>query len=445
MKKWLLAIFMALSGAPLQAGEAIPVWLEAQLPDRSVLQHPGVYPLKDGKLLGVGVGTAAKSMRESHAIRFSLQKAERDATYRIAKYLYPDEFSRHKTVAVDIRRRYRVFESSASEPERESHVAVVVDAGDVSVRPMLDASVIVDASRTNLPAEMFYYLRDPLVQLGGGHIDSFGEGWIAVAVGVAPLLGEDSPAERDAFKRARAEAGKALAETIFGSHFQVQEEGGESQSGRNGNAAFREWTQRTTREQIEGHLHHAVEAGYWHTDDGHVAVVLAVSDSPLDSLMSSLPFQDDAQMDIPDYPDWDVEPQWEFVLLSYPRLLNGGALVYPEPPGIYAVGIGVANLVGNPANDQINAPKAAEIDARRQIIKYLSGFSTQSDTKTTEEIEVIFAENGMESSSAIERLRKTTRENTAGIIRGLRKVGSWKSMDGKLLYQMHVVKIGNSD
>ena len=170
MRKCLWAIVLILSSFSIQAGESIPAWVEEQLTDRTILHTPGVYPLKDGFLLGVGLGESNSSMRESSSIRHSLQKAERDATYRIARHLYPDDFARHKTVSVDVRHKYRIFELPAQSPRQSSYVAVVVNTEDVFIRPLLDASVIVNANKVILPPEMCFYLQDPLLQLGGGRI-----------------------------------------------------------------------------------------------------------------------------------------------------------------------------------------------------------------------------------------------------------------------------------
>lgn len=436
----LLFLFLFFSSLS-PGGEPLPTWLAEQLSDPTVIAKPGVYALKDSRLLGVGQGKVHESLRDTRGQRTALNSAEHDAKQRIAQYIHPEIFKKYKTVAVEIGHVARVFERPPTPGNSLAYVGLVADPADVTVVPVLDASVILGAEKVVVAPEMFGYLEDPLLQMGGGRIFSRDAGWIVVGVGVAPLFGDDSVAERDAMKRARLEAGKAIAEAVFGSSFEVLEQEAESQIERDGIINMRQWASRRTRESIEGELQHAEEVGHWLTDDNHVAVVIAVSNQPLNASMQFGVSQTGDIPEMPEYPDWEVTPQWEYVLFSRPRLLKGGAIIYPDPDGIWAVGVGAAKLTGNPAHDQMNAPRAAEMDARRNIIKYLSGFSTQSNTEEIEEVAVIFAENGLKSSSVVESLQKTTREKASGLVRGLRKVGSWKSMDRKLLYQVLIVEL----
>ena len=426
----------------LHGGESSPAWLKEQLSDMGVLTKPGVYPLKDSRLLGVGQGKVHSSLRDTYAQRSALNSAEHDAEQRIAKYLFLDMFEKYEKVSIKLRHATRVYEHPPMPDQPTAYVAIVVNCDDVSATPILDVSIILNAENVILPAAMLPYLEDPLLQLGGGRIYSYKDGWLVLGVGVAPLFGNDSLAERDAVKRARLEAGKALTETIFGSNFDVMEQEAELQIEHDGIASFRQWSSRRTRETIEGELKRALEIGSWYTDDDYVAIVMAVSDMPLESDLANIPSpQNGNDTSIPDYPDWEVEPRWEFALISYPRLLHGGAILYPDSDGLWGIGVGAAKLTGNLANDQINAPRAAEMDARRNLVGYLSGFSTKSDTVAMEEIESILSENGMESTEIIESLRKLTKEKTTGMIRDLQKSGTWKSLDRKLLYQMHVVAV----
>lgn len=437
---WLFLIILSVA-SPIYAGETIPGWLGEQLPDRSVLVKPGVYTLKNGKLLGVGQGTLNTSLRGSQGSRMALDSAEYDAKQRVARHLFPDDFSKYKTISVEMRHSQRVFEQTATNTNKIAYVAIVVDADDVSAKPLLDASVILDVKKVVVPQGMFSYLEDPLLQLGGGKIFSYKNGWLAVGIGLAPLFGKGSVAERDAMKRARLEAGKALTDTIFGSDFSVMEQEAESQIERDGIVQVWQWSNRRTRESIEGTLKQAAEVGYWFTDDDHIAIVVAVSNLPLDPSLVSNTLQSDGDLDIPDYPDWDVEPDWEYALFSHPRLLKGGAILYHDSGEWWAVGVGAAKLTGNPANDQMNAPRAAQLDAQRNIIKYLVGFSSKSNSESVEEIMIIMAGNGAESSSILESLQKITNERANGFIRNMRKGGSWKSLDKKLLYQVHAVNV----
>lgn len=404
--------------------------------------EPGVYPQPDGKLLGVGAGKLHSSLRATHAARAALNAAERDAKRRIARYLFPNEFADGKSIVIDIRGSVRVQEMPAGN-NTPALVAILAAPAGVSVRSQADASVIVDARQVAVAPAMFSWLTDPLLQLGGARIYEYRDGWLAVAVGQAPLSGGDSIAERNALKAARVEAGKNLADVIFGSTLNVLEDEAESVQERNGIASMRQWTRSVTRETIEGKMNHAVEAGHWFTNDDYAAVVLVVSQPQLEPefLAGYHDNSSDNEQTIPEYPDWDVEPEWEFVLLDCPRLLRGGAVLYPQPDGLWAVGVGAGKLSGNVATDRINAPRAAEMDARGNIIKYLTGFSTASKTEDVRELEIILDQNGLESSSVIESLQKVTREQTTGRIHDLRRVGSWKSLDGKLLYQIHIVNL----
>lgn len=237
---------------------------------------------------------------------------------------------------------------------------------------------------------------------------------------------------------------KTMTETIFGSNFDVMEKEAESQIERDGIVQMRQWSSKRTRESIAGTLQQVAEVGHWVTDDDHVAVVMAVSNLPLESsLVVTIP-PADADLKIPDYPDWNVEPDWEYVLLTHPRLLKGGAILYPDSGEWWVIGVGAAKLTGNQANDQINAPRAAEMDARRNIIKYLVGFSSKSNTDSLEELQTVINDSGMESSTLIESLNKMTQERANGFIRNMRRVGLWKSEDRKLLYQVYVIDISNA-
>lgn len=425
---------LALSSC-LRAGESVPKWLTNEMPNPSQATTPGVYELKNGKLLGVGSAKISSSMRESKAVHTAFDSAERDAKRRIAKRLFPEEFERHKNLSIELSHAQRVFEHS-NKGKTEVIVGVMVAPNDVSVVPLFEESVILDAREVRVAPEFFRYLEDPMLQLGDGRIFSHNDGWIALGVGVAALTGSDSIAERDAMKRARLDAGKQLSEAIFGSAFSVDELAGESQVERDGLIRIREWAKRRTRETIEGEFKNAVEVGHWFTEDDHIAVVMAVAAPPLQIKPVLL---DDAEEDIPDFPDWDVDPEWEYLLLSRPHLLRGGAVLYPDAGQLWAVGVGAAKLTGNSANDQINAPRAAEMDARRNLVRYLAGFSSKSSVDDIEEIGVFAAENGIESSAIIESLQKLTQEKASGLVRNLRKGGSWKSEDRKLLYQVHVV------
>lgn len=416
-----------------------------QLPDKTALSKPGVYPLKDGYLLGVGQAMLHSALRDSLTSRTALNLAERDAKRRIARHLYPEVFANHQNVSVNIRLAQRVHEQMSVNNAQVAYVAIVVNEKDVTVIPLPDTSVILDAKKVFIPPEMLYYLQDPLLQLGGGRVFSYEEGWIIIGVGVAPLFGDDSIAERDAMKRARIDAAKAITEAVFGSNFQMLEQEAENSLERDGVISIRKWSQRRTRESIEGELNNAVEVGYWLTDDEHIAVVMAASDIPLNHSTYSMTEQTIEETGIADYPDWEVEPQWEYPLLAHPRLLKGGAIVYPNSETLWVVGVGAAKLTGNLANDRINAPRAAQMDASRHIIRYLVGFSSHSHIHNIVEVEKIWDENGLESSSIIESLKKITKENATGMVRELRSIGTWKSQDCNLLYQAYVMPFKITD
>lgn len=433
----LLLVTLFFGCACTQAAESIPDWLAAQLPDKTVLKKPGVHPLSNGDLLGVGQGSAHESLRDIQASRVALDMAERDAKLRIAKYLYPEMFARHKNVAIDITHLFRVFEQRANTAGAKAFVAIVVNSGDVSARPVLDDSVILDAKRVYLSPEALAYLQDPILQLGGGRIFTHKDGWIAVGVGVSPIFGGDSLAERDAMKRARMEAGEELAETIFGGRFELLEEEAETREEHNGIARMREWSSKTTRENVEGELRRAVELGYWFTNDEHVAVALAVSDLPLDYL-SVRPADPAEEVD---YLDWNVEKSWEYPLLNRPGLLRGGAVLVFEANALWVVGVGAGKLNEDPKNNRIDAPRSAELDAKRNIIKYLVGFSSNSETVEIEEVVLEMNEHGVDSSSIIGSLRRNLGENAAGVVKNMRVLGSWKAADGKLLYQAYAIRL----
>jgi hypothetical protein len=434
-----IVLMLLVISTALYAGETPPEWVARQFSDSKVLEKPGVYKLKEGVMLSIGVSKINATVRASRALHVAFDSAERDAKRRIARFLYPDVFSQRKSVAVDISRAQRIFERVNPDKTDSVIVAIVTKAKYVSITPLADVSVIIDAQNVIIDPVYLEYLRDPLLQMGGGRIFSHKNKWLALGVGIATLTGTDSLAERDALKRARLDAGKRLSETVFGSIFEINEDAGESQVERDGMVRLHEWSKTRTRENIEGELKQATEIGFWYTNDNHVAVVMAASSDPLHINITQ---GNEVDPEIPDFPDWNIDPEWEFVLLSYPRLLRGGAILYPSNGQLWCLGVGAAKLTGNKANDSINAPRAAEVDARRNIIRYLVGFSSKSQIEEIAEFETVFFENGQEYSSIVESLQRLTIEQASGFIRSLQKGGSWKSTDNKLLFQVHVTNIG---
>ena len=430
-----LPLLLIMSMQPAFSVDSLPDNIRKQLPDISILSKPGVYTLNSGDVIGVGQGKISSAMRESQAVRHAMDSAERDAKQKIAKHLFPEQFKKYSSVSITMSHSRRVFEDSDGQ---NAYVAILVNAGDVSVFPQVAAEVILDSRNISLDQAYLSFLEDPLLQIGGGRVYAYKDGWLAIGVGLAPLIGSGSVAERDALRLAKLEAGKVLAESIFGSYVESLENTAQEQIERDGLIRMREWTSRRTRESIEGELRKASEIGYWLTNDDHVAVAMAISSVPLSVTAIS---NGSTSNVIPEYPDWEVEPPWEYVLLDNPRLLKGGVILYPEGTDMYAVAVGTAKLSGNVNNDRINAPRVAEMDARRQIIKYLVGFSVKGKTEAREEIELVMSENGFESSKVIESLSKMGQEKASGMVRGMQKTGSWKSEDRSLLFQVHIVKV----
>ena len=433
--RFYLPLLFIISMYPAFSGDSLPKHIREQMPDISILSQPGVYTFDDGDLIGVGQGKIPSSMRNSQAIRYAMDSAEQESKQRIAKHLFPDQFKKYSSLSITMTQSRRVYEDNNGQ---NAYVAILVNAKDVSVSPQVASEVILDSHTVNLDQAFLSYLEDPMLQIGGGKIYAYKDGWIAIGVGLVPLIGKDSVAERDALRLAKIEAGKALAESIFGSYFESFEDASVEQIEQDGIVRIREWSSKRTRESIEGELRKAVEIGYWFTDDSHVAVAMAVSSLPLSVNIASPAINSNA---IPNYPDWEVASPWEFVILDNPRLLKGGVILYPEGTDVYVVAVGTAKLSGNSENDRINAPRVAEMDARRQIVKYLIGFSVKGKIDARDEIEIVMSENGFESSRVIESLNKIGQEKASGLVRGMQKSGSWKSEDGKLLFQVHTVKI----
>lgn len=434
-------VFLLLLSVRVCIGGEAPKWVLDQIVDGSVLYTPGAYPLDNGKILGVGRGRLHDSLRDKRAAGLALDTAEHDAKRHIARHLFPEVFKNHDQVSFEFRHVNRIYEKPASPDDQYTYVGVVANKEDVIRVPLADASVIQDATKVAVAPDMLAYLEDPLLQLGGGRIFSYKNGWLVVGVGVAPLFGTDSVAERDAIKRARIDAEKNVTETVFGSDFEVLEREAETASERDGIVNIRQWIQKGTRESVEGELKQVKEVGHWFTIDDHVALVVAISNPSLDQsfIVVQPEIADDAE--IPEYPEWDVEPYWEQVLLTHRHLLQGGAILHSGSSGIWIVGVGGARLNGNPANDQINAPRAAEIDARRNITKYLTGFALKSRVEAIEEITIAISGNDAKSTVIADTIQKLTREKVAGMVVSMRKGGSWKSIDGKLLFQVHFMPI----
>lgn len=417
----------------------IPDWLLRQLPDRSVLTTPGAYPLADDKILGVGEGKISEGLRDERALRLATERAALDAKRRIALFLFPDEFKKYRRIDVVIAYAQTVLTSHAGQPDVT--VCLVADANGVALRPSLGLDVIIDAHDIQVAPEVLPYLAEyPVLQDGGARIFSHDDGWFALAVGLAALpTGADARARHEGSKIARAAAGRELSELIFGNHIEVLEVEAESVIEAEGIARAKEWLRKETRETVQGMLHQAEQVGAWLTDDGHIAVVLAVGTAP-PGLRDAVPMYEDG--DSPEHPDINIAADWEGAFRSHPGILKGGAALYNRDDGTYALAIGVSALSGNPALDMIRAPRAAEIDARRQIVRYLEGFSLLSKIEAIEEMELTAANNGgLDEVNQVESLQKRTRERSVGKSDPMLKVGDWRSKDGKVLYAAFVMSL----
>ena len=238
--------------------------------------------------------------------------------------------------------------------------------------------------------------------------------------------GAESASRRDARKIARVNAVKELSETVFGAWMEVVEADGTDYREAGESARFREWSAKLTREQVSGEFAGVEDAGSWLTADGELAMVSVLAKPALIWENAGSP----AEVEIKDL---EMEPEWEEAFRDRPQWWLGGAGVAKVGGGGAAVAVGAAKLKGEPLYDRMHAPMAAELDAKRNFLKFFAGFRSNTVATDLESITETFAD-GEESTRIVDLFRKISEEKAGGVVKNMVRVGSWKSEDGKILY-----------
>lgn len=433
---FLLGVFVCVGG---WAGDIQPIalpsqWLLERVGNESVFVTPGVHMLRDSPLLlVVGEGRVSGSLGEARAKRLAHTMAEHDGLRRLAAFLYPGE----QGVAVEMSGQQTVATFANTKTNR-LYVGVTVDPASVKRVERTAAMVFSGCRNLQLhPLVMDEMAALPTLLDGGGHIFESADGWLAVGVGFADITTPgDSAPERDARKIARVNATKELSEVIFGAWMEVMEADGTAYAETGAGGNFLDWSVKNTRESVTGAFTNMEVAGSWSTDDNEMAVVAVMSDPRLswDGVARNLTAEP------PDVSEVDMPPEWEEVFAFRPHWWRGGSGVAAPDGKAMAVAVGAARLRNDPAYDRIQAPQAAELDARRNFLKYFAGFTSTTVTSDIESIQQTFSDAG-EATRVEDILKKTAQENSKGAVRVMKKVAGWKSGDGKLLYAAYVIDL----
>ena len=433
IRKQLLLIASAaflLSGF-LAAGEMSPPKnIADKVANEKAFTTPGVYPLGADSLLVVGEGRVTKSLRETRALRLAQMLAERDALRRLGAHLHPDA---PRLARLDVSGRQAVSEKHVDGGESRVYMGFVVSPSRVKLIMPAAAQVFAEFREVKVhPAVMEAMAKAPLLADGGGRVFETEEGWLAIGVGYAAIdKGGNSQDERQARKIARVNAAKELSEAVFGAWMQVVEKDGSAHMAGMDGERFREWSVKLTREQVTGELANVEEAGSWLTDDGELAVVSVLA-------RPALIWDDDGSDEEQTVADLEMDDDWREAFRRRPQWWHGGAGVARIDGALMAVAVGGAKLKGEPLYDRTRAPMAAELDARRNFLKYFSGFTSDTVTTDVEELMEEFAGDA-KSARAVELFRKTAREDSGGLVKTMRKVASWKSGDGATLFSAYAI------
>ena len=428
-------LFLSLFAAFTRAGEMPPKkWAADLVRDADVFGKPGVYTLGQDKLLIVAEGRVTGSLGEARAIRLARTLAESDFRRRLAGHLFPGE---RGVVALEIAGREVVSEKHVN-GAKENRIYLGIAVDPTQVRRIRKTAAMVFAECRDLrlhPQVMEEMAALPTLLDGGGHIFESLDGWLAVGVGYAEIKAPgDSIARRDARKIARVNAAKELSEVVFGAWMQVMEADGAEYAETGAGGHFLDWSIKHTRETGAGEFSGMEEAGSWTTDDGELAMVVTLSDPRL------VWDEADAGMAEPEVIEVEMEAEWREAFHRRPQWWSGGAGIAVMEGKAMAVAVGAAKLKGDAAYDRIQAPMAAEMDARRNFLKYFAGFSTKTVTDDVEAIREAFSDSG-EATEVLDSLRKTSAERAAGAVRTMQKAGEWKSGDGKILYTAFMVDL----
>ena len=424
---------LVFAGCPVPAGEmAPPQWLSGQLADMSILTQPGVHKLGDGRLLAVGEGRVPQSLREPRALRLAVMMANHDAKRRLGTFLFPEAGD---GVAIEMTGQQTVSEKHFDGSPARVYVGIVVHGGNVRRVELSSDTAFQGLTRVDVhPLVKEELAAQPPLLAGGGQVFELDSGWLALGVGLADIKQPgDSASEREARKIARVNAVKNLSEAVFGAFVETEERDGSVFLILDDRESFKEWSRKQTKETVAGELSRVDDAGSWLEGDSQIAVVVALGEPRLEWVGEDM-------AEAPDATDLELEPDWLEAMFSRPQLWRGGAALVRVGDRPVALSIGGAKLKGDKVYDQTKAPFAAEIDAQRNLLKYFAGFSAKTVTVDGEELSSAF-DGGAEAEKFVETMQKSSQEKTAGAVRKMEKVGSWKSVDGKMLYLAYALDI----
>lgn len=410
------------------AQAAVPDWLQREV--GAQIYTPGVYSLSQGRLLAVGAGRIAQSLRAERALRLAALRAENDAKLHLARHLFPNELKGQ--------RRYTLALSGAQVAYSETRDGAVVlglitQAASARLVPLPPLAECYDVRIAPLASQLLE--ESPPLAEGGAAIfpqKAVPSGWVAVGVGFAALTTGDDPAEEDKARiLAAVDARRTLTEAIYGVTVSSSEKSSEILFSGPGGDLLRQWERNTVTENVRGLLQGAEIAGEWKTEDNHLAVLVLVGRPALQLVAEAAISQDNL-------PQFTMEEPWIPAFLKRPWLLTGGAALHvlDEQPFLLIVEKG--RLQGNPTADRIQLPVLMETKARNAAARYLGGVETQSRAVDTEErhLDSAKAKEVLKSS-----LQKLAQENVLGIVQAMRKVGSWHSQDGKELFVAYITPL----
>jgi hypothetical protein len=425
----LICLLFSISVGPARA--APPDWLLTELEDPAKLETPGVYPLSQNRVLAVGAGRVTTQLRADRALRLAGNLAENDAKAQLARHLFADSLKKepNRRFSVTITGGQRVAQKQVGD---KVLVALLAETPTVSLIPLSPLASSFDVRVAPLVEELLE--QNHMLAEGGGGIFPREPGWVALGIGFAAIPpGEEAGAERETRLVAAVNARKALTEAIFGFAITTEDKFEEITAEGPGGAIFREWAKTTTRETITGLFQGAEQAGEWKTDDGHLGVAVLVGHPPLN-------LEGGQTVDAGKLPKFNLEEEWQEAFLKRPWMIIGGAGLHVHKGVSYLLVVESALLKGDPMADRMETPLLIDTKARNAAAKYLAGVRSDSLIVETEE-STLTARGAEETATLQNSLKKLTKENVLGVVRGMRKVGSWHSEDNASLAQAYIIPL----
>jgi len=427
-----LGLFLLCFASAAQA--APPDWLLQELQDPAKLETPGVYPLSQGRLLAVGVGRVTTQLREDRALRLAGMLAENDAKAHLARHLFADTLQKesHRRFSVNISGGMRVSQIQVG--DKVFVALLVAEAKAVSLTPLSPLAGSYDVQVAPLVEQLLE--QNPMLADGGGGVFPKEQGWVAMGVGFAALpASSDAKAEREVRIVAAVNARKALTEAIFGFDISTQEQHQEIVAEGPGGVLLREWAKTATRETVQGLFRGAEQAGEWKTDDAHLGVAVLVGWPPI-----RLESAEVEAVNADKLPNFTMEEEWQSAFLQRPWMIGGGSGLHVHEGASYLLVVENAPLKGDPVADRMQTPLLIDTKARTAATRYISGVQSNSLTVAVEET-TLTVQGAEEKATLQNSLRQLTKESALGVVRGMRKVGSWHSEDNSTLFQAYIIPL----